>query len=81
MVAARRARHAAVMDGPLPRRDRPVLMRIDPARCLHGGACRLLAPEIVDPERIEVTAATLDAMAACPSGALTWREDLPSDGS
>lgn len=56
-------------------------MRIDRTRCLHGGACRLVAPEIDDTERIAVTSATLDAMAGCPSGALTWVEEPPAEPS
>lgn len=60
------------------RPDRPTAMRIDPDRCTHGGGCRLLAPEIEDAERIPLTPATLDAMAACPSGALGWADDAPA---
>lgn len=55
--------------------QRPRRLRIDPRRCRHAGLCRALAAEIDDPDDISVTAATLDAMANCPSGALGWREE------
>lgn len=63
------------MDASDPPRDRPTHMRIDRARCRHGRLCSLLAPEIDGWTRIDVTPATLDAMASCPTGALTWDED------
>lgn len=75
MAGAEHGRHAAPVEAKHTRRDRPRAMRIDRTRCLNGGACRIVAPEIDDTERIAITSATLDAMAACPSGALTWVED------
>lgn len=48
-------------------------MRLDVARCIHCDLCAVIAPVIlVDPTRIPVTAATLEAMAACPTGAIVW---------
>lgn len=55
-------------------RLRPTAMRIDPSRCQRGELCHLLAPEIGDGRDVPVTPDTLLAMAACPTGALSWRE-------
>lgn len=63
------------MDASDPPSDRPTHMRIDPTRCRQGRLCTLLAPEIDGRTRIDVTPATLDAMASCPTGALTWDEN------
>jgi ferredoxin len=55
---------------------RPDAMRIEFARCIHCELCFDIAPVIRDaPERIGVSAATLDAMAACPTGAIVWCEE------
>ena len=58
---------------------RPTAMRIDRARCIHCELCYAVAPIIRNtPERIPITSETLEAMAACPVGAIVWREDLAS---
>jgi ferredoxin len=55
---------------------RPVAIRIDPRRCVHCGLCVDLVGEPLDaPDRIPVSSAALDAMAACPSGAIVWCDD------
>jgi ferredoxin len=55
-------------------------MRIDRLLCQRGDLCRLLAPEVGDGRHVPVTPDTLAAMAACPTGALGWREeDDPRD--
>lgn len=66
------------MNGTEPPLDRPTRMRIDAARCQQGRLCQLLAPEIERDRPIAVTSATLEAMAACPTGALGWDESEPS---
>ena len=51
-------------------------MRIEFARCIHCELCYDIAPIIrAAPERFGVSAATLDAMAACPTGAIVWCEE------
>lgn len=61
-------------------RRRPRSMRIDPARCQHGGLCELLAPEIGQGREVPVTPDTLAAMAECPTGALQWSDENAKDG-
>lgn len=73
------ARDAGGMSAPRPIR-RPHEMRIDPLRCQRGDLCRLLAPEVGDGRHVPVTPDTLAAMAACPTGALGWREEDPPRG-
>jgi len=55
---------------------RPDAMRLEQARCIHCDLCVVIAPVIiVDPARIPVTDATLEAMAACPTGAIVWCDE------
>ena len=50
-------------------------MHIDRGRCAGTGLCELLAPSVAtDPDDIPVTRESLEAMAACPTGALSWSE-------
>jgi ferredoxin len=54
---------------------RPNTIRIDKVRCIHCELCYLIAPIIHgNPDYIPVTSDTLEAMAACPTGAIIWRE-------
>jgi ferredoxin len=60
---------------PHPRLRRPVAMTLDPGACIACGMCGDLVPGL--PERsgpIAITPATLEAMAACPVGAIHWLE-------
>jgi ferredoxin len=58
-------------------RLRPETMRVDAARCIHCHLCHDIAPTIREaPHRIPVSAATLDAMAACPTGAIVWCDEV-----
>jgi ferredoxin len=51
-------------------------MRLEEDRCIHCELCAEIAPVIlVDPARIPVTVATLEAMAACPTGAIVWCDE------
>lgn len=62
----------------MPHPIRPDSMRIDEPRCITCELCFLLAPVIgSQPERIPVTRDTLDAMAACPTGAIVWNDTQP----
>ena len=62
-------------EGPAPALKRPVAMHIDLEVCIDCGACDDLAPGIRDrSERIAVSSGTLEAMAACPVGAILWSE-------
>lgn len=55
--------------------ERPVAMRIDLETCIDCGACDDLMPGGRErPDRIAVSPATLEAMAACPIGAIVWLE-------
>lgn len=50
------------------------------ARCIHCELCYDVAPVIRGNEaRIPVTHDTLEAMAACPTGAIVWCEEELSD--
>lgn len=50
-------------------------MRLEPSACIACELCETLAPdELRDPEHIPLSAAALDAMAACPTGAIRWKE-------
>lgn len=54
---------------------RPAAMHIDLEACTGCGACDDLAPGVRDrPQRVAVTSGTLEAMAACPAGAILWSE-------
>ncbi len=54
-------------------------MRVDLARCVRCELCDALLPGVLaGPERIPVSAAALEAMAACPTGAIVWCEDRAS---
>lgn len=54
---------------------RPESLRIEEVRCIRCELCFEIAPVIrQDSEYIPVTTATLEAMAACPTGAIVWRE-------
>lgn len=58
---------------------RPNAMRIDKACCVYCELCYLIAPIIRDnPNCIPVTSDTLEAMAACPGGAIVWYEEEAS---
>lgn len=78
MATARPARQADGMDRSTEI-HRPAAMRIDPRRCRRSGLCRLIAPGLRDATRIPVDADALEAMAACPSGALAWDEPTPDE--
>lgn len=63
--------------------QRPTEMRVDPAACVRCELCDALLPGVLaGPERIPVSPAALEAMAACPTGAIVWCEDeaRPADG-
>ncbi len=50
-------------------------MWIDAEACIECGLCEELAPGIRgEAARVAVTARTLDAMSACPTGAIRWLE-------
>jgi ferredoxin len=50
-------------------------MHVDPEVCIECGICEEVAPGIREtPGRVPVTRQTLEAMAACPTGALRWSE-------
>ena len=54
---------------------RPVAMTLDRAVCIECGACDELVPGLIErAARIAVTAASLEAMAVCPVGAIHWLE-------
>ncbi|MBX3144646.1 MAG: DUF2249 domain-containing protein [Trueperaceae bacterium] len=54
---------------------RPDHIYIDMQSCVLCGVCEDLLPgALTHLERIEVTSAALDAMAACPTGAIRWSE-------
>jgi len=54
---------------------RPETMMLEEVRCIHCELCYDIAPVIRGNEaRIPVTSDTLEAMAACPTGAIVWRE-------
>jgi ferredoxin len=54
---------------------RPQTMHLEQELCIDCGLCYLIAPEIGDdPQRISVSGSTLEAMAACPTGAIVWDE-------
>lgn len=59
---------------------RPVAMTIDEGACIDCGACDELAPGIRGREGpVPVGEATLEAMAACPVGAIVWMEGETPD--
>ena len=54
---------------------RPTAIAVDAERCIDCGACEDLVPGLLDRSgRIEITPATLEAMADCPVGAIHWLE-------
>lgn len=62
------------------RGPRPQFLRIDPVRCIACATCETFVPGMLDASApIPVSAAALDAMAACPTGAIRWIE--PGDGA
>jgi ferredoxin len=73
MVRGAYARQAGRMDRST-RIHRPAAMRIDPRRCRRSGLCRLIAPGLAEGTSVPMGPDTLEAMAACPSGALAWVE-------
>jgi ferredoxin len=54
-------------------------MRIDPRRCRESGLCRLIAPGLHEGSSAPAGPDTLEAMAACPSGAVAWDEPPAGD--
>ncbi len=60
---------------PQPGQLRPDTMWIDPDTCIECGICEEVAPGMrVDEHRIAVSPQTLEAMSACPTGAIRWLE-------
>lgn len=54
---------------------RPDAMWVDPESCIECGICEEVAPGMrVEDDRIAVSAQTLEAMSACPTGAIRWLE-------
>ncbi len=54
---------------------RPAAMRVDLDSCIGCGDCDDLAAGVRErPQPIAVTPASLEAMAACPVGAIVWLE-------
>lgn len=54
---------------------RPVAMTLDREVCIECGACDEFVPGLLEgPGRIAITQASLEAMAACPVGAIHWLE-------
>ena len=55
--------------------NRPSLVFVDPQRCIKCEVCEELAPGILAEERpLVAVESVLDAMAACPTGAIRWLE-------
>ncbi len=55
---------------------RPTAMRVDEDACVRCELCDALLPGVLlGPERIPVSWVALEAMAACPTGAIVWCED------
>lgn len=51
-------------------------MYIDRQRCIECGLCDVFAPGMFDrSELIPITETTLEAMGACPVGAILWAEE------
>jgi len=78
MAAGAPARRASRMDR-LPQIHRPATMRIDPRRCRRSGLCRVIAPGLRDGTSVPIDPDALEAMTACPSGALAWDEPPTGD--
>ncbi len=56
-------------------RRRPLGMFIDRQRCIECGLCDVFAPGTFErTDLIPINEATLEAMAACPTGAILWHE-------
>lgn len=50
-------------------------MWVDPQTCIECGICEEVAPGIrTQPLRVAVTSENLEAMSACPTGAIRWLE-------
>lgn len=59
-----------------PPLHRPPAMRVDAAACLRCDLCDTVLPgALAHPERIATSPAALEAMAACPTGAIVWLEE------
>lgn len=55
---------------------RPTTMRVDTGCCVRCEICDALLPGVlVGREPIRVSPAALEAMAACPTGAIVWSQD------
>ncbi len=58
--------------------NRPTALRLDESVCIACEACDDLVPELRTLGRqVPVTDAALDAMAACPTGAIRWADAAP----
>ena len=53
---------------------RPDFVRVEAARCLYCSLCELFVPGISAAAPVPVSREALEAMAACPSGAIVWCE-------
>ncbi len=61
---------------------RPEFMWLDPLSCVQCGLCEQFVPDISrHGQRLPVTGQSLDAMAACPVGAIRWLEREEQDES
>lgn len=59
---------------------RPTAMYVDRARCTECGMCLEIKPGILDaPELFGIDDESLEAMAACPTGAIRWSEGVSSN--
>jgi uncharacterized protein (DUF2249 family) len=62
--------------------NRPTELRIDEASCIVCEGCFDLVPELRTPGvRVAVSDAALDAMAACPTGAIRWVDEAASQSA
>jgi uncharacterized protein (DUF2249 family)/ferredoxin len=56
---------------------RPKAMYVDKTRCIECGLCLEITPGILDgPVLFGIDDASLEAMAACPTGAIRWSEGV-----
>lgn len=61
---------------------RPEFMWLDLQRCVNCGVCEEFVPDISMFEaRLPVTGQSLEAMSACPVGAIRWLEREEQDES
>ncbi len=59
----------------MTRTSRPHSVYVDPGRCIRCDACEEVYPGLLAEERpVPVDEQVLDAMAACPTGAIRWLE-------